>query len=89
MKLFWRESKSGEHLMLELDSGDLTRVGFILNTPRSIDAVAQTRGYAPERSHNGFPSIEEARHFVESFSPWEEFGGIPGLRAEPGVRPRA
>ncbi len=88
MKVFWRDSKSGEHLILELDSGDLTRVGFILRTPRGFDAVAQTRGYAPERSKNGFPTIEEARRFVESFRPWEEFGGGAGLRVEPGIRPR-
>jgi hypothetical protein len=88
MKVFWRESKSGEHLILELDNGDLTRAGFILRTPRGFDAVAQTRGYAPERSKNGLPTIEEARRFVESFSPWEEFGGVAGLRVEPGVRPR-
>ena len=89
MHVFWGESKSGEQLMLQLDNGDLTRVGFILRSPRSIDAVAQTHGYAPERSKNGFPTIEEARRFVESFSPWEEFGGVAGLRVEPGVRPRA
>ncbi len=87
MKVFWRASKSGEHLMLELDNGDLTRVGFILRTPSTIDAVAQTRGYAPERSKNGFPTIEEARSFVESFSPWKEFGGGE-LLVEPGTRPR-
>ena len=88
MNIFWRETKSGEHLMLQLDNGELTRVGFVLRTPRSIDAVAQTRGYAPERSKNGFPTMEEARRFVESFSPWEEFGGVAGLLVEPAVRPR-
>lgn len=88
MKTFWRETKSGAHLMLELDNGDLTRVGFIISTPSSIDAVAQTRGYAPERSQNGFPTIEAARLFVESFSPWLEFGGAGDLLVEPGVRPR-
>lgn len=89
MKVFWRESKSGEHLMLELDDGELTRVGFILRTPSSIDAVALTRGYAPERSKNGFPTIEEARYFVESFRSWKDFGGISDLLVEPGIRPRA
>ena len=89
MNVFWRESKPGEHLMLQLDNGDLIRVGFILRTPRGFDALAQTHGYAPERSKNDFATIEEARRFVESFKPWEEFGGTAGLRVEPRTRPRA
>ena len=42
MRVFWRESKPGRHLMLEDDTGQLTRVGFILRTPRGFDAVAQS-----------------------------------------------
>ena len=76
MKLFWRESKPGRHLILEDDAGELTRVAFILRTPRGFDAVAQTKGYAPERSQNDFSTIEEAQAFAESFRPWEEFGGV-------------
>ncbi len=88
MKLFWRESKPGRHLMLEHDNEELTRVGFILRTPRGFDAVAQTTGYAPERSQNDCPTIEEAQAFVESFRPWDEFGGGPDLTVEAEVRPR-
>ena len=88
MKLFWRESKPGRHLLLEDDKGELTRVGFILRTPRGFDAVAQTTGYAPERSVNDLATIEEAQAFVESFSPWQEFGGALDLTVEPEVRPR-
>ncbi len=88
MKLFWRESKPGRHLILERDDGELTRVGFILRTPRGFDAVAQTTGYAPERSKNDFETMEEAIAFVESFSPWEEFKGTPGLTVDPELRPR-
>ncbi len=72
--------------MLEHDDGKLTRVGFILRTPRGFDALAQTTGYAPERSKNDFATMEEAQTFVESFSPWEEFGGSGELAVEPGVR---
>ncbi len=75
--------------MLENDTGELTKVGFILRTPRGFDAVAQTTGYAPERSKNDWPTVEEAQDFVESFRPWEEFGGAPDLTVEPGVRARA
>ena len=88
MTLFWRESKPGRHLLLERDDGELTRVGFILRTPRGFDAVAQTTGYAPERSRNDFATIEEAQAFVESFNPWQEFGGPPDLAVDPEVRPR-
>lgn len=88
MKLFWRESKPGRHLMIEDDNGELTRVGFIIRTPRGFDGLAQTKGYAPERSQNDFPSIEEAQAFVESFQPWAEFGGTPDLTVEQEIRPR-
>ena len=74
--------------MLENDNGEATRVGFILRTPRGFDALAQTTGYAPERSKNDFATMEEAKAFVESFTPWEEFGGPLGLRVEARVRPR-
>ncbi len=88
MRVFWRESKPGRHLMLEDDTGQLTRVGFILRTPRGFDAVAQTTRYAPERTQNDFSTMDEAQAFVESFNPWEEFGGTPGLTVEPQVQPR-
>ena len=88
MRIFWRESKPGRHLMLEHDDGELTRVGFIIRSRRGFDAVAQTTGYAPERSRNDWPTIEEAQAFVESFSPWEDFGGGSDLIVEPGLRAR-
>jgi len=88
VKLYWRESKPGRHLILELDSGELTRVGFIIRTPRGFDAVAQTHGYAPERSQNELPTLEVAQEFVESFMPWNEFGGDASLTVDSIVRPR-
>jgi hypothetical protein len=88
VKLFWRESKPGRHLMLEHDNGEMTRVGFILRSRGGFDAVAQTKGYAPERSKNGFATMEEAQAFIESFSPWEEFNGMSDLSVDPEVRPR-
>ena len=53
---------------------------------RGIDALAKTFSYDPSRSRKGFPSIEEAKDFVESFRPWELFG-IQGVTVDPGVRP--
>ena len=44
------------------------------DTKRGIDASAKTFSYDPSRSRKGFPSIEEAKDFVESFRPWELFG---------------
>lgn len=87
MKVFWRESRAGRHLLLELE-GKETQVGFILRSKQKFDAVAKTMGYAPERSRNDFDTIEEAASFVESFQPWQEFGGPPDLPVEPGIQPR-
>ena len=89
MKLFWRESKPGRHLILEQDSGELTRVGFIIRSRQGFDAVAQTKSYAPEQSKNDFGTMEEAQSFVESFRPWQEFNGAAALIVEPEVRPRS
>ena len=75
--------------MLEHDNGDFKKVGFILRTPRGFDAVAQTTGYTPERATNDWPTIEEAMAFVESFNPWEDFGGGADLVVEAEVRARA
>jgi hypothetical protein len=58
-------------------------------TPRGYDAVARTLGYALGRAQKGIASLEEARAFVESFRPWEEFIGPGELEVEPGVQPAA
>lgn len=74
--------------MLQLDDGQLVQTGFILRTKTGFDAVAKTTGYAPERSHNGFASMEEAVEFIEGFRPWEDFGGSGDLEVESEVQPR-
>ena len=53
---------------------------------RRIDASAKTFSYDPSRSRKGFPSIDEAKDFVESFRPWELFGA-QGVTVDPEVRP--
>ena len=52
---------------------------------KGIDAYAATFGYEPDRSKKGFPSIEDAKDFVESFKPWELYG-VHGATVESEVR---
>ena len=62
-------------------------IGGFRETKRGVDAYAKTFSYDPGRSQKGFPTIEDAKTFVESFSPWELFEGTQGLTVEPEVRP--
>ena len=87
MRVFWRESRGGRHLILDAD-GKQTQVGFILRNKTEFDGVAKTTGYAPERSRSGFTTIDEAASFVEAFKPWTEFGAPDHLSVEPTVQPR-
>jgi hypothetical protein len=52
------------------------------------EEAAQDGGSVPfsSRSRKGFPSIEEAKDFVESFRPWELYG-THGVTVDPEVRP--
>lgn len=86
MDLFWREHKLGLQLILSTDRGE-DLVGFIRRTPRGHDALARTLGYNPGQSQKEIASLEEAKAFVESFRPWEEFTGLGELPVEPGIRP--
>lgn len=87
MELFWREHKLGLQLILSRDDGEEV-VGTIRRTPRGYDAAAQTFGYDPGRAEKGMASMEEARAFVESFRPWEQFTDPGDQAVEPGVRSR-
>lgn len=68
------------------DTGRNERIGGFRETNGGIDAYAATFGYDPGRSQKGFPTIEAAKIFVESFRPWELYGA-QGVTVEPGVRP--
>ena len=46
----------------------------------------KTFSYDPDRSRKGFPTIEDAKAFVESFRPWELYG-TQGVTVDPEVRP--
>ena len=57
------------------------------------DTDARVREFQPDligislrNLDNSFPSIEEAKDFVESFRPWELYG-TQGVTVDPEVRP--
>ena len=88
MQVYWRMVRRGENLILFNENGDHEeRVGGYRETKRGIDAYATTFGYDPGRSQKGFPNIEDAKTFVESFKPWELYEGAEGLTVEAEVRP--
>ncbi len=87
MRVYWREVKRGQNLILGDDNdGHEENLGGFRDTKRGIDALAKTFSYEPERSKKGFPTIEEAKTFVESFRPWELFGA-QDVTVDPDVRP--
>ena len=85
MELFWREHKLGLQLILSSDDRE-DMVGMIRNTPQGYDAAAQALGYLPGRAEKGISSLEEAKAFVESFRPWEQFNGPSDQAVESEVR---
>ena len=88
MRIYWRERKSGQELVLESEAGDVSRLGAVRKTSKGFDALATTFGYQPERAVKGLLTLEEGKEFVLSFEPWEQFeNGIEGLPIEPEVQP--
>ncbi len=87
MRVFWRKVKWGQSLILSNeDGGQEEDLGGFRETKRGIDALAKTFGYDPDRARKGFPTIEDAKAFVESFSPWELYG-VHGVTVDPEVSP--
>lgn len=86
MKLYWQERRMGQRLILALHDESEVEVGAVRKTPRGFDALAKTNTYDPGRAQKGFETIEEAKFFVESFHPWDLFGGDLDLEVEPEVR---
>ncbi len=87
MRVYWREVKRGQNLILGDDNdGHEENLGGFRDTKRGIDALAKTFSYDPDRSRKGFPTIEEAKAFVESFRPWELYG-TQGVTVDSKVRP--
>lgn len=87
MNVYWQSVRRGQNLMFSDDeSGREERIGGFRETNQGIDAYAATFGYDPGRSQKGFPTIEAAKVFVESFKPWELYGA-QGVTVETEVRP--
>ena len=95
MRVYWRKVKWGQSLILSNeDDGQEEDLGGFRETKRGIDALAKTfragnkmvLSYDAGRSRKGFPTIEEAKAFVESFKPWELFGAQVAT-VDPEVRP--
>jgi len=87
MKVYWQSVKRGQNLMFsDEDSGREERIGGLRETRGGIDAYATTFGYDPGRSQKGFPTIEDAKAFVESFRPWELYGA-QDVTVEPDMMP--
>ena len=87
MKLYWQERRAGQRLILLSDDGTETEVGAVRQTKRGFDALAMTNTYDPGRAQKGIATMEEAKAFVEAFTPWDLFGGDRYQEVEPEVRP--
>ena len=87
MAVYWRTVKLGQNLILyEESDGKEQVVGGFRDTKHGIDAYATTFGYEPGRSQKDFPSIEDAKAFVENFRPWELYGA-QDVTVESEVKP--
>ena len=86
MSVYWRNVKRGQNLVIDDDEGHEEIIGGYRESKRGIDAYAKTFGYDPNRSKKGFETLEDAKAFVESFSPWELFGA-QGVTVDAEVRP--
>ena len=88
MKVYWRELKKGQRLVLSSDDGeDEQEVGGVRQTKHGFDAFAKTFGYEPGRAEKGIETLKEAKEFVEGFNPWELYDGGQGLSVDPNVVP--
>ena len=86
MKVYWINVRRGQNLVLDDEEGHEEVIGGFRENRRGIDAYAKTFGYDPGRAQKDFPSIEDAKTFVESFSPWELYG-VQNIAVDPEARP--
>jgi len=73
----------------EGDQEQEQEVGGVRQNKDVYDAFAKTFGYEPGRAVKGIATLEQAKEFVESFTPWELFDGTQGLTVEEEVQPLA
>ena len=85
MQVYWKEARKGQRLVLLMDDGHEEEVGGVRETKRGFDAFAQTFGYDPGRAQKGMSTMQEAKNFVESFSPWESHGAM-GVTVDTEIR---
>lgn len=88
MELYWQLAKQGQRLML-VDGERVERIGGVRETSHGFDAFAITFSYEPDRARRGMDSMEEAKAFVESFSPWSLYVEDTNIAVEAGIRPLA
>ncbi|MDP7578127.1 MAG: hypothetical protein QGF12_01120 [SAR202 cluster bacterium] len=86
MKVYWEERRKGQRLVLDNESGQREELGGVRETKQGYDAFAKTFGYDPGRAMKGIPTMNDAKEFVESFSPWELFDAHD-VTVEPDVKP--
>ena len=86
MKVFWREHRAGQRMILDTGDEEL-EIGAFRRTPRGYDALAKTLGYDPGRAQKGFPTAEDAKAFVESFQPWDIYVGSAEVQFDRTVYP--
>ena len=87
MRLYWRERRAGQRLVLLDDFDAEIEVGAVRQTRRGFDALAKTNTYDPGRAQKGFATLDEAKEFVEWFHPWDIFGGDLDMTVESQVQP--
>lgn len=87
MSVYWRDVKRGQNLVVDDTSGLEEIIGGYRENKSGIDAYARTMGYEPERSRKGFDTVQDAKTFVESFSPWELFG-VRDIMVDAESRPK-
>lgn len=86
MSVYWRNMRRGQNLIIDDAAGLEEVIGGYRENKSGIDAYARTMGYEPERSRKGFDTVEDAKAFVESFTPWDLFG-VRDVTVEPEARP--
>ena len=86
MKLYWREVRRGQRLVLG-EGDEEQEIGGVRLNKDVYDAFAKTFSYEPGRAVKGIPTLEQAKEFVESFTPWDLFEGSQGLTVEAEVQP--
>ncbi len=86
MKLYWREVRRGQRLVLG-EGDEEQEIGGVRLNKDVYDAFAKTFSYEPGRAVKGIPTLEQAKEFVESFTPWDLFEGSQRLTVEAEVQP--